>query len=588
MKWIFILSVLTFISFGCSFDPSGLPPVGFCGNSVIDPGEVCDAVDLGNQSCLSMGYDSGTLTCRAECTFNTSECVGDNPCGNGEIDGIEACDGENLNSETCLTRGFDSGTLICSSDCFSLVESGCTTGNSCGNGSVDSGELCDGAELDGATCISMGFNGGSLGCSTDCLSYDSSGCSTTLCGNNILDNGEVCDDGHVDECGSCNSDCTAIGTGSMCGDGELCPEFEVCDDGYMDACGSCNEVCSAMGTGSCGDGQWCPETEGCDDGNGGNSDGCSSVCIIEESWNCINSTETQSICSSGDSSCPGSSINPGIITDSSDSAFSEIDDYEGWPALGNEVIYSIAVPPGSFLRARLFNYSFDGVLIFMNDCPASTGSLLRASDSFYAGGEESTIWVNHGTLSQIVYISVDGYGVADSGSFDLEVILETANTPTGGSVIAFNEYFAYPLATESVLDEWVEFYHGGTNHLNLNGCRFVTDTLDETIARDLIVSPGQYFVFNNVNSSSLTFGDGVVWRFTATQGIIHGVDDTLYLVNPSGTVIDSIGVLGTNNFPSSQGQSTSLNYSNRGDKNSNDIGTNWYTDSSPTPGSANN
>ena len=45
-------------------------------------------------------------------------------------------------------------------------------------------------------------------------------------------------------CGSCNADCTGVGTGAICGDGETCPELEFCDDGFADACGTCNADCT--------------------------------------------------------------------------------------------------------------------------------------------------------------------------------------------------------------------------------------------------------------------------------------------------------------------------------------------------------
>ncbi|TXD36965.1 hypothetical protein FRC98_09495 [Lujinxingia vulgaris] len=46
----------------------------------------------------------------------------------------------------------------------------------CGNGQLDDGELCDGALLNDATCQSLGFEGGTLTCASSCLSYDESGC----------------------------------------------------------------------------------------------------------------------------------------------------------------------------------------------------------------------------------------------------------------------------------------------------------------------------------------------------------------------------------------------------------------------------
>ncbi len=40
--------------------------------------------------------------------------------------------------------------------------------SSCGNGVLDDGEVCDGADLNGATCSSLGYESGSLSCTEDC------------------------------------------------------------------------------------------------------------------------------------------------------------------------------------------------------------------------------------------------------------------------------------------------------------------------------------------------------------------------------------------------------------------------------------
>ena len=53
---------------------------------------------------------------------------------------------------------------------------------------------------------------------------------------------EQCDDGFADACGSCNADCSGVGSGATCGDGEQCPELEFCDDGFTDACGSAMRI----------------------------------------------------------------------------------------------------------------------------------------------------------------------------------------------------------------------------------------------------------------------------------------------------------------------------------------------------------
>src|SRR3989344_1327871 len=48
-------------------------------------------------------------------------------CGDNVAAGIETCDGTDLESATCITRGFDGGTLSCSSDCLSYNIASCTT-----------------------------------------------------------------------------------------------------------------------------------------------------------------------------------------------------------------------------------------------------------------------------------------------------------------------------------------------------------------------------------------------------------------------------------------------------------------------------
>ncbi len=81
----------------------------------------------------------------------------------------------------------------------------------------------------------------------------------------------------------------------VCGDGVV-NGADVCDDGYTDTCGACNEDCTGAGSGStCGDGDICPEAESCDDGNTNGGEGCSSICAVEPGWTC---TGEPSVCTS--------------------------------------------------------------------------------------------------------------------------------------------------------------------------------------------------------------------------------------------------------------------------------------------------
>ncbi len=52
----------------------------------------------------------------------------------------------------------------------------CAPASACGDGMRDGAEQCDGADLGGSTCASLGYNnGGTLACTAGC-GYDASGC----------------------------------------------------------------------------------------------------------------------------------------------------------------------------------------------------------------------------------------------------------------------------------------------------------------------------------------------------------------------------------------------------------------------------
>ena len=47
-----------------------------CGDGKVDPGEDCDQSQLNGSTCMSLGFDSGTLACTSNCRFSTSGCSG--------------------------------------------------------------------------------------------------------------------------------------------------------------------------------------------------------------------------------------------------------------------------------------------------------------------------------------------------------------------------------------------------------------------------------------------------------------------------------------------------------------------------------
>ena len=176
----------------CRFDTSGCTaPPADCGNGKIDGYEQCDGSNLNGHTCKTHGFGGGELACTSACRFDMSACTAPPPnCGNGEIDRGEQCDGANLNEKTCETLGFDGGTLGCTAACL-FETSACTAPPlPCGNGEIDRGEQCDGANLNDKTCADHGFVGGELGCTSTCQ-FDTTGC--TNCGNDVIDDGEECD-----------------------------------------------------------------------------------------------------------------------------------------------------------------------------------------------------------------------------------------------------------------------------------------------------------------------------------------------------------------------------------------------------------
>ncbi len=297
----------------CGFDTSGCGP-STCGNLVIDLGEECDSLNLNGASCLSLGFGGGALVCGEDCQWDTSACVTlgcgngviesgeecddgnttaedgcspsctiepgwscagqpsecNNQCGNNAVNASEECDGDNLDGNTCYTLGFTGGTLDCTANCrYDLTQ---CEGDPCGNASIDTGEDCDGANLDGKDCTTVpgSFTGGTLGCTAGCT-FDTSGCTSNQCGNNTQETGEECDGGDLG--------------------GATCQTL-----GYAGGTLGCQGDCTYDETGctvsaDCGNGA-VEGSEQCDDGNTASGDGCSagcqweSTCSVDDAISC--------------------------------------------------------------------------------------------------------------------------------------------------------------------------------------------------------------------------------------------------------------------------------------------------------------
>ena len=92
-----------------------------CNENASPPVCVADEGPCVPETCQSLGLSCGTASDGCGGTLDCGPC---DTCGNGQIDSGEACDGSNLNNQSCTGLGFDTGTLTCNSDC-TLNQSQC-------------------------------------------------------------------------------------------------------------------------------------------------------------------------------------------------------------------------------------------------------------------------------------------------------------------------------------------------------------------------------------------------------------------------------------------------------------------------------
>jgi hypothetical protein len=100
-------------------------------------------------------------------------------CGDGQVDREldEACDGDDWAIASCMVLGYVGGTLACE-DC-ELDTSRCVGEVPCGNGTLDDGEECDTTEFGGETCASQRMDDdfrGDLHCNSGTCTIDDTLC----------------------------------------------------------------------------------------------------------------------------------------------------------------------------------------------------------------------------------------------------------------------------------------------------------------------------------------------------------------------------------------------------------------------------
>ncbi len=172
---------------GCSAGCTDEDGTATCGNGIWEVGEGCDDGNTdpgdGCDGSCDPEYTRGDGECDTgngeNCVNSPADCCPD--CGtNNQIDPGEQCDGNEFGGLTCEDFCYTGGTLTCTSSC-QIDKSSCTgTLPTCGDDTAGCDEECDGDDLRSMTCGSLGFGGGTLGCSATTCTFDVSSCTDRL------------------------------------------------------------------------------------------------------------------------------------------------------------------------------------------------------------------------------------------------------------------------------------------------------------------------------------------------------------------------------------------------------------------------
>ncbi|MFO0747168.1 MAG: hypothetical protein U1F43_16115 [Myxococcota bacterium] len=332
-----------------------------CGGGV--DGWTCDPTWFGDGDC-----DCGCGVQDRDCagTTDVSECVACSPCSGPSPDCADRVDNADTTqcaaSEvpldwTCSASWYGDGSCDCGcgvqdldcagttgiGECDYCIDCGAAVGDSCagfvvptdttqcqptdcGDRIVSGGEDCDGDNLGGATCLTLGFDGGTLGCNIDC-SFDTIGCTRPVvpsgwacpdsyygdadcdCGCGVQDIDCATDD-DVRECDFCTNcpgagDCSTKVDNSdttLCSDVVVVPDGWTCNDAWY-ADGSCDCGCGIQDF-DCAASDDVTECAFCSDCAG--TGDCTARVDDADTTQCLNAVPTDWTCSPafyGDGSC---------------------------------------------------------------------------------------------------------------------------------------------------------------------------------------------------------------------------------------------------------------------------------------------
>ncbi len=509
--------------------------------------------------------DAGTITDSGESDAGTEDAgetdLGTEPeCGNGVLEGDEVCDGAELDGATCSSEGATGGTLACNASCDGFDTSACTT---CGDGLVEGDEVCDGDELNGATCTDEGFDSGDISCAADCT-LDTSACSFDTCGDGVIQGNESCDGDELGA-GTCMSEGFEGGTIACAGN---CTYDTT-------ACFRCGDMV-LNGTEAC-DG---PELGGetcISQGFEGGTLGCATDCTLdvvacytcgddlaEGPEECDGADLSGETCmtqgfAGGTLACGAAcTLDTSACTTCGDDAINGADVCDGLD-LGGETCVTQGFATGT-LGCSANCGAFD-----TSACSSCGDGVANGTDACdgtdFAGASCLTLGFDAGTLSCTAGCAVDTAACIDYPA------------PAVGEVY-ITEFMYDPTAISDSNGEYIEIYNSTGNILALGDCEFRDSSNTYDIPAGTNVAPNTYFTIASSSSPGFTpdlddlsfglnnTGDTVAIWCPDTTGTLAELDSVTYDDGP--------------NFPDAQGVSVSLDGALTGALETlNDTGSNW-------------
>jgi hypothetical protein len=354
--------------------------------------------------------------------------------------------------DTCASLNCEEMNMECDDSSVPAVCSGCLSGYEPGYGrcilpDTTYGDPC---EQDG-DCPGTGSVGGNVACNPTtggaCISFNTPECATagqpctddpdSMCVylQSLFGDYYICMEGCTDDSDCrpgywCNPDVYGSGTQACdaiadcsdygCNDGATmrCEENPNAPGGgmcWLDACAS--DPCSgvANSTGDCEN----------------NEDGYACVCDATHAWNM--ETEACDIafsCGAIDlGTLGGTMLTDSVDTCAGASAYgSETLGCTGFAAAGNERVFSVTVPAGETMIARMTPQAGndqDSAFYVLTRCNDVSGLTCQAGADNTGGGETETVsWTNDSGSDQTVYLIADAYSTGTCGMIDIEV--ETA------------------------------------------------------------------------------------------------------------------------------------------------------------------